>query len=411
MNEILRRENETDFEWKVRLCIAKLNKEIDLDWSEIATLLNLNVSSDHLRKLSYAYKEFNEYIKNNQESNIIENTVEEDDFINQLREEKRAIQEERVKLQTEKLENNRWIREKARLDLYFEKMQESISKLQPLQNPLRHNHNISVYNKEGILPIGDTHYGKEVLIKGLKGEILNEYNDKVFESRMWKLLDETKQIVHKEELNKLHILLMGDLIDGILRMSQLQSLQYGIVDSTMKFAEFIANWLNELSQIVDIELYSVLGNHSQIRPLGSKNGEFPQENMEKIIMWYVQSRLENNPNITINKNENEFIFIDVLGLKVMASHGEENNIEQAIKDYITIYGERIDLFLSAHLHSKFEKSVGIGTYGDIEVQRVPSICGIDDFSMKLRRSARAGARLFVVEENKGKTISYDIILN
>lgn len=56
MNEILRRENETDFEWKVRLCIAKLNKEIDLDWSEIATLLNLNVSSDHLRKLSYAYK-------------------------------------------------------------------------------------------------------------------------------------------------------------------------------------------------------------------------------------------------------------------------------------------------------------------------------------------------------------------
>jgi hypothetical protein len=167
----------------------------------------------------------------------------------------------------------------------------------------------------------------------------------------------------------------------------------------------------EIAQGLDIDLYSVLGNHSEIRPLGSKNGDFPQENMEKIIVWYIQSRIQNNPSIKINNNENGFIFTDILGLKVMASHGEESNIEQAIKDYITIYGEKIDLFLSAHLHSKYEKSVGIGTYGDIEVQRVPSICGIDDFSMKLRRSARAGARLYIIEENKGKTITYDVFLN
>ena len=63
MEEILKRKNnETDFEYKVRLCIAKLNKEIDLDWIEIVDLLGLDCSSDHLRKLSYGYKEFEEHI-------------------------------------------------------------------------------------------------------------------------------------------------------------------------------------------------------------------------------------------------------------------------------------------------------------------------------------------------------------
>jgi len=50
-------QNENNFDHKVRLCVAKLNKEHDYDWSELIDLLGLNCSSDHLRKLSYAYKE------------------------------------------------------------------------------------------------------------------------------------------------------------------------------------------------------------------------------------------------------------------------------------------------------------------------------------------------------------------
>lgn len=50
-------QNESDFQYKVRLCVAKLNKEIDLDWIEIIEQLGLDVSSSHLRKLAYGYKE------------------------------------------------------------------------------------------------------------------------------------------------------------------------------------------------------------------------------------------------------------------------------------------------------------------------------------------------------------------
>lgn len=54
--------DETNFEWKLRLCNAKLNREIDLDWCEIVEKLGLDIHPDNLRKMAYGYKEYDEYI-------------------------------------------------------------------------------------------------------------------------------------------------------------------------------------------------------------------------------------------------------------------------------------------------------------------------------------------------------------
>lgn len=59
-----RRDGERKFEWKLRLCLGKLNKEHDLDWSEIIDIVGLDCSADHLRKVSYGFKEYNDYLKN-----------------------------------------------------------------------------------------------------------------------------------------------------------------------------------------------------------------------------------------------------------------------------------------------------------------------------------------------------------
>lgn len=57
-----KQDNETLFEYKLRLCKSKINREIDLDWSEIVNLLGLDVSADHLRKTAYGMIEYDEYI-------------------------------------------------------------------------------------------------------------------------------------------------------------------------------------------------------------------------------------------------------------------------------------------------------------------------------------------------------------
>jgi hypothetical protein len=71
------------------------------------------------------------------------------------------------------------VREKAKSELISEGITDAIYNLQPMNIP----NPISVVEnyKEGILPISDPHFGKECEIYGLKGELLNEYNEKVFE--------------------------------------------------------------------------------------------------------------------------------------------------------------------------------------------------------------------------------------
>jgi predicted phosphodiesterase len=61
--DLNRQDNETSFEHKLRLCKSKINREIDLDWSEIVELLGLDVSADHLRKTAYGMIEYDDYIK------------------------------------------------------------------------------------------------------------------------------------------------------------------------------------------------------------------------------------------------------------------------------------------------------------------------------------------------------------
>lgn len=55
-------DGETDFEWKLRLCLAKKNKELDADWIEIRDVLGIDLSPDQLRKVAVGYQEYHDYI-------------------------------------------------------------------------------------------------------------------------------------------------------------------------------------------------------------------------------------------------------------------------------------------------------------------------------------------------------------
>jgi predicted phosphodiesterase len=213
-------------------------------------------------------------------------------------------------------------------------------------------------------------------------------------------------------LKHFNIYNLSDSIAGILRMSQLQSLQLGIVDATIGFADFLAAWLNKLSEYITIDYYAVNGNHNEIRPLGSKKGDFPHENTERIISWYLSNILKNNPNIIVHENHLPINYTNILGVDILAVHGQdEKNLENSIKDYSNMYGENIDILLTGHLHNNFEKTINIGKNGNIEIIQSPSIIGIDDYSTSLKKSSRAGSKFFIIEEGIGRTWTKNIHLN
>jgi hypothetical protein len=407
MNPILnRREDESDFDRKVRICIAKLNKEIDLDWSEIIDLLTLDCSADHLRKLSYAYKEMSENLYNKQLE-----SVEDVEFLSKLTQKKLELQKERAKLQAEKTEINKWIREQGRSELFYEKYLDVLSKRKLPFAPDYIKPSL-VTDNDWVLNFADVHYGKKVKIHGLEEEILAEYNTDIFEERMWDLLNQTIHKVEKENIKHLNVFNLGDSIDGILRMSQLQAIQLGIHDSLIGFADFIFTWLNELSKNVRVDYYSCWGNHDEIRPLGSSKGEFAHENVDRVITWHLQKMFDlmKNTNIIIHKNK-PLYYVDIVGTKILATHGQdERNLENSIKDYQNIYNKKIHMLFTGHLHNTNTKTTGMDGLQNIEFYQHPSICGIDDYSMKLKKVAPAGAVMMKIERSLGRTETFDFKL-
>lgn len=98
------------------------------------------------------------------------------------------------------------------------------------------------------------------------------------------LLNQTRDILEKEGIHEVQILLCGDSLDGMLRNSQLMKLRWGVVESCMRYAEYLSLWINELSRWAEISVCGVDGNHTETRGLNSKRGDFPEENLEKVIM-------------------------------------------------------------------------------------------------------------------------------
>lgn len=322
--------------------------------------------------------------------------------------EKAALQKERMKAQTERLETNRWLRELARDEMITQSIVDEIKNIKPLNVPTYTPEPLVKYNdRTWVLCISDPHYGAVFSIKGLYGEIINAYSPEIFEQRMWKLFDNVYDIIQKENIAELNVYDLGDSIDGLLRVSQLWKLRYGVVESTIKYADFISRWLNELSRVVKIKFQMVIdANHSQLRQLGQPKNTFKNDNMSKVIAVFIKERLKENKNFTFVENETGMIFDSLSGYSVLGIHGETKNMDDTLKNLERVYKTNVNYLFAGHIHhSKHEE---VGQY--VETLNIPSIIGIDDYSLSLLKASNASAKMFCFEENNGKKIEYTINL-
>lgn len=320
---------------------------------------------------------------------------------------------ERQKMRDLAAQVNAMYRKEARDELLRETITEAVAQLKPLPPivyaPLRQD---NPKHRELVLCIGDMHYGADINLRGLEGETINKYNSGVFEERMEKLLDETVDILQKEQIKEVHVFMVGDLIDGMLRQSQLVKLEYGMVDSTIRFAEYMSNWIISLANHAEVHVAACSGNHSEVRPLGSKKREFPNENMERIILWFMAERLNNYDwCVKIDPACELFSKKTVCGYTFLLLHGDaEKDIPQFADETIRLYGKPIDYFVCGHKHRESEYPTGVSPQGTSLIIRVPSICGPDSYAQSKGFGGQAGAIGLVMEPGYGRRCVYPIQL-
>ena len=391
------------------------------DWQKAVFDLDLNIHPDSLRK-AFGTTNFSgysvlKYFKNKQEENL---STDECERLEELR---FKLLKERKKLQAFNNEYHKNAREEGRFELFLEKIEDAVNNLEPIKIKNFKESRRNSLHKTGVLFISDAHYGREVEMKGFEGEILNQYNPKEFERRMWYLLNQLENDLKIMPIDKLDIIDCGDNIENILRVGEsLKNLKSGVVESTIQYAEFMANWIIEAYNRLGIPIrYSLTGgNHDVLRILESK-ANFEEETVGKFVYNHINLRVENaklqykldnnleEAKITIEPY-NDIVYHNYYGVNMIAYHGDTKNMKTDIEFFENYYSIGIDILVGGHLHRSEQETVGIGYLGDREIIRVPSICGIDTYSKKIRGNARAGAKYMIFDED-GKDWEKTYFLN
>lgn len=371
-----------------------------MEWAEIGKIFSLDINSETLRKAGVGIKLVSDAALLDSDEDMT--PVMDREYL------------ERQKIRDLNNKVNAVYRAESRSELLRETIREEIRKLPRIEvryAPLGVFRQPNKKARAGVLAIGDFHYGADIVVKGLYGETLNRYNHEVFEQRMENLLDETVDVIRKEELCQLNVFLVGDLLDGMLRESQLMRLEYGIVESTMRLAEYMANWFTALAEHTTVKICGVTGNHSEVRPLKSKSRDFEDENLEKIVMWYLKERLKNIDRVEVVDDCQRMKLVDVVGYSFLLLHGDgEKDIGKIAHDAVQLYSKPIDYFVCGHKHSENEFPSGVTHDGNSVIIRVPSICGMDKYAQKKGFGGKPGAILTVMERGRGRRCIYPIQL-
>ena len=197
----------------------------------------------------------------------------------------------------------------------------------------------------------------------------------------------------------------------MLRNSQLMKLRWGVVESCMRFAEYMSQWVDALSESAVVSVCSVDGNHTETRSLNSKRGDFPEENLEKIILWFMEERLRGNRSVIVDGVSEQRKHLTVQGFSILLTHGTDiKSMENAAKQAMLLYGEKIDYLICGHKHREQEVFSGYTDQGNSVVIRVPSLCGMDEYAQRLGYGGKPGAMAMVIEEGYGRKCVYPITL-
>lgn len=211
-SEYNQRPEESMEDWKYRLILGKARKEVKMNWQEIADMLCLGCSSEYLRKIAYGVLEYDRYIQGRKEESR-ECYRDTDDF-NELENKEMQMRREKMRMQDQKRELNKLLREWARAEHIQKQVMEAVKEaaggatLYHVAKPVG-----QVSDKEGALLLSDWHVGMKT------ANVVNTYNDTVFDQRIAELIDHTVEYGHQHQLKCIHVFALGDLVNGLIHVT------------------------------------------------------------------------------------------------------------------------------------------------------------------------------------------------
>lgn len=382
------------FEKKLKLCLQKLNKEVDLDWCEIVEELGLDCSSDHLRKTAYGMKEYDDYIKGKTKEMIAQEEYEK------LLNKELEIKKEKVKLQDMRTQLNKQIRELARKENLEEILEHKLDELNMQPRIINDEYkNRIASGKSAIALFSDWHYGIEV------DNFVNKFNPNICKEKVNLLIDKIIGYCKLNDIDRLHVFVMGDIISSenynVIRLQNRENL----IDQIINASELLTEAIIKLSNHIPYILIGVCtGNHCRSQQKGDATN---RDNYIHLIKKYLELGLKNISNISFIENsyDDEIINAEINGLSVIATHGDKVAKTNGSYKLSALIDKKIDLLCLGHWHeSRME------TNHRTIVHINGSLISSDEYARNLNLYAYPTQKLLIIGD-KEIECCYDIRLD
>ena len=399
--DLEKRQDETQFDYHKRLIYGKLvDKTLaDVDYTELAELAyGQPYSSDVARRMCYGSKRTLELLDSQRISNI-----DDCSLLSELEAKKVELEKERRRFYDQRREYNKLVTEDGRREHIYESLTQAANKLsETIGNIYDDTPIINLYgDNEAVLVFSDWHYGM------VTSNVFNTYNTDICIERVKSVVDAAIERICLHHCRRLHVIVLGDTFHGAVHVSARVASEELVCDQIMQVSEILAQSIRELSRYVEETIvYMTYGNHA--RTVQNKKDNLHRDNMERLIPWWLEQRFNDCDDIIIAPDSGyEFIFANVCGHEICASHGDIDTLKTSPRLLSTLFqkkfGKDIEYILLGDKHHR-ESFDELG----ISAMLCGSLCGTDDYANDKRLFSSPSQLMLIVNEKCGVDAEYRI---
>lgn len=331
-----------------------------------------------------------------------EKLVGTDEDVKNLIKKKTELFKEKQQVRDEWSTLRREMREDARIDAFKEEMTKTVDKLNALPKvtytePLS---TTEISAHEAILMLSDLHLGTEC------DNFYNKYNSQIACERLKKLTKDTIYYCRKNNIRKLNVVNLGDMIAGLIHTTIRLGQEFDVIEQVMMAAEYVAEMLVQLQKAAPEVIYrSVTDNHSRV--MADKNEAVEKEQFSKLIDWFLEERLKDTGVRIIHDNLDDSLgeFELENGKTVMFAHGHLDNANQAFQNMVGATKKFVDYILLGHYHCEKVKS-----FQGSKVFVNGSIVGTEEYALNRRLFATPSQTLLIFDKADRNNV-IDISIN
>lgn len=332
-------------------------------------------SDDNCRKGFYIVRKVLDRIDDNCEVTDVAIQLELDKL-------KDELYKERCKLSDERRLKNKDLRVEARYENLVEVMKETMEFMTPIE--LKKCDRKIVDGIEANLDLSDIHAG--ILIDNT----LRYFDIDVIIEQFETLKSKTLKYCKLNNVETLHISLIGDLISGIIQINNRIDEEEDTMTQIIKISEILSQFINDIKgEIPKVKVYGVIGNHSSA--FANKKERTNKENFERLIFEFI--KLRTNTKVITNGVE-DYVMYKIGDREILATHGNRDSVVNIKQHFVDLLGKTFDEYHIGHYHHfAIKEDCGV------EIICNSSFVSTDDFAVSIRKNSKPSQTLRIYDED------------